>query len=182
MDADGGNIRVAVPPTCEPGRTPSKLVPGRPKHPDETTRGTAAVSRGWLRRHRHRGAWIRYGVRNIRRWGTRTDAHLVDAYTTAPVAFGDGTTPIRLIDLVTSTDTPPCGSALTAGRACPGRVAVDPHPAWDRSTHASRSMPAGGSPSGFRCGSRDALLALTAPTATDAMPQPFAGSRWPVPT
>jgi hypothetical protein len=59
---------------------------------------------------------------------------LSDAYTTEPVSFGDGTAPIRLIDLLTSTDT-----ALVRIRTEPlaerarGALRVDPHPAWDRS-------------------------------------------------
>jgi hypothetical protein len=59
---------------------------------------------------------------------------LSDAYTTEPVSFGDGTAPIRLIDVVTSTDT-----ALVRIRTEPlaeparGALRVDPHPAWDRS-------------------------------------------------
>jgi hypothetical protein len=50
------------------------------------------------------------------------------------VAFGDGTVPIRLVDLVDGTDT-----TLVRIRTEPmmaratGALRVDPHPAWDRS-------------------------------------------------
>ena len=59
---------------------------------------------------------------------------LTDAYTDEPVAFGDGTVPIRLVDLRDGTDT-----TLVRIRTEPliaratGALRVDPHPAWDRS-------------------------------------------------
>jgi hypothetical protein len=58
---------------------------------------------------------------------------LTDAYVTEPVAFGDGTAPIRLVDLSSGTDT-----ILVRIRTRPeaerrtGTLRVDPHPAWDR--------------------------------------------------
>ncbi len=65
----------------------------------------------------------------------RNGRHLLtDAYVTEPVAFGDGTAPIRLIDLSEGTD-----STLVRIRTRPeaerrtGALRVDPHPAWDRS-------------------------------------------------
>lgn len=59
---------------------------------------------------------------------------LTDAYVTEPLAFGDGTAPIRFVDLRTGTDT-----KLVRIRTRPeaerrtGALRVDPHPAWDRS-------------------------------------------------
>jgi len=60
--------------------------------------------------------------------------HVVtDAYPGEPVAFGDGTVPIRLIDLETGTET-----CLARIRTVPpftgpkNELRVDPHPAWDR--------------------------------------------------
>jgi hypothetical protein len=58
---------------------------------------------------------------------------LTDAYVTEPVAFGDGTAPIRFVDLGGGTDT-----TLVRIRTRPeaerrtGALRVDPHPAWDR--------------------------------------------------
>lgn len=60
--------------------------------------------------------------------------HIVtDAYPGEPVAFGDGTTPIRLIDIADGTD-----QTLIRIRTVPDwegpqrELRVDPHPAWDR--------------------------------------------------
>ena len=60
--------------------------------------------------------------------------HIVtDSYPGEPVAFGDGTTPIRLIDLETGQET-----TLARIRTVPpfrgpaGELRVDPHPAWGR--------------------------------------------------
>ena len=61
---------------------------------------------------------------------------LTDSYPTEPVAFGDGTTPIRLIDLETGED-----KTLIRIRTVPpfsgpnNELRVDPHPAWDYSFH-----------------------------------------------
>jgi hypothetical protein len=58
---------------------------------------------------------------------------VTDAYPHEPVAFGDGTTPIRLIDLDAGRD-----DTLVRIRTDPpyrgprGELRVDPHPAWDR--------------------------------------------------
>ena len=58
---------------------------------------------------------------------------VTDAYPHEPVAFGDGSTPVRLVDLSEGTErtlvriqvTPDC-------RGPKGELRVDPHPAWDR--------------------------------------------------
>jgi hypothetical protein len=58
---------------------------------------------------------------------------LTDAYVTEPLAFGDGTTPIRWLDVSTSTETQlvrvRTGAAFTGPRQ---ELRVDSHPAWDR--------------------------------------------------
>ncbi|HUT58874.1 MAG TPA: hypothetical protein VNA25_13590, partial [Phycisphaerae bacterium] len=62
---------------------------------------------------------------------------LTDAYQAEPAAFGDGTVPIRLIDiengreetLVRINTAPPLTNPM-------GKLRVDPHPAWDRSFSA----------------------------------------------
>ncbi len=66
--------------------------------------------------------------------------HIVtDSYPGEPVAFGDGTTPIRLIDIEAGTET-----TLARIRTVPpysgpkSELRVDPHPAWDRTfTHVA---------------------------------------------
>jgi hypothetical protein len=60
---------------------------------------------------------------------------LTDAYVDEPLAFGDGTTPIRLIDLRSGIETQlvRIGIRPLAERGT-GALRVDPHPAWDR-TH-----------------------------------------------
>jgi hypothetical protein len=71
---------------------------------------------------------------------------LTDAYVTEPVAFGDGTAPIRLVDLEANRD-----EALLRIRTQPaaeratGALRVDPHPAWDRGYRriAFNACPAG---------------------------------------
>jgi len=58
---------------------------------------------------------------------------LTDAYPGEPVAFGDGTVPIRLVDISTGKET-----TLVRIRTVPpfrgpkNELRVDPHPAWDR--------------------------------------------------
>lgn len=58
---------------------------------------------------------------------------LTDAYPHEPVAYGDGTTPIRWIDLGDSSDTVLVRIRTRSDheRASPA-LRVDPHPAWDR--------------------------------------------------
>ncbi len=59
---------------------------------------------------------------------------LTDAYVNEPLAFGDGTAPIRLVDLRNGVETQlvRIGIRPLAERAT-GALRVDPHPAWDRS-------------------------------------------------
>jgi hypothetical protein len=58
---------------------------------------------------------------------------VTDAYPKEPVAFGDGTTPIRLLDLQTGE-----AEVLVRIQVVPAytgpknELRVDPHPAWDR--------------------------------------------------
>ena len=62
------------------------------------------------------------------------ERHVVtDAYLNEPVAFGDGTTPIRLIDLDAGQDATLVRIKTDAPHKGPrGELRVDPHPAWDR--------------------------------------------------
>jgi len=58
---------------------------------------------------------------------------LTDAYVDEPLAFGDGTTPLRLVDLHSASETQlvRIGIRPLAERST-GTLRVDPHPAWDR--------------------------------------------------
>jgi Tol biopolymer transport system component len=86
---------------------------------------------------------------------------LTDAYVTEPVAFGDGTAPIRFIDLHAATDT-----TLARIRTRPaaekrtGALRVDPHPAWDRGfTRIAFNACPGGSRQVFVADLREVLQA-----------------------
>lgn len=58
---------------------------------------------------------------------------VTDAYTDEPVAFGDGTTPIRVIDLVTGDVDNIIRIQTRPDYEGPRKeLRVDPHPAWDR--------------------------------------------------
>jgi len=58
---------------------------------------------------------------------------LTDAYVTEPLAFRDGTTPIRWLDLPASTETQLVRIRTLSGFAGPRQeLRVDSHPAWDR--------------------------------------------------
>jgi len=73
---------------------------------------------------------------------------LTDSYVKEPVAFGDGTTPIRLVDLKEGAE-----RCLVRIRTVPawngpkGELRVDPHPAWD---HAHRRIAFNACPDGSR--------------------------------
>jgi hypothetical protein len=58
---------------------------------------------------------------------------LTDAYVDEPLAFGDGTAPIRLIDLRSSVETQLVRIGIRPlAESATGTLRVDPHPAWDR--------------------------------------------------
>jgi len=137
MDADGGNIRVAVPADLwsQGGHHPNWCPDG-----DHILMNLNPAGDGLrFTKLRYDGSGLEVLGHPVRGSGHPTmhpnGRHILsDAYTTESVAFGDGTAPIRLIDLVTSTDT-----SLVRIRTEPlaerarGALRVDPHPAWDRS-------------------------------------------------
>jgi hypothetical protein len=75
--------------------------------------------------------------------------HIVtDAYPKEPVAFGDGTTPIRLIDLQTGEDKTLVRIQIVPPFSGPkNQLRVDPHPAWD---YSFRHVAFNGCPDGTR--------------------------------
>jgi hypothetical protein len=137
MDADGGNICVAVPAELWSlgGHHPNWCPDG-----DHILMNLNPTGDGLrFTKLRYDGTGIEVLADPVRGSGHPTlhpnGRHILsDAYTTEPVSFGDGTAPIRLIDVITRTDT-----ALVRIRTEPlaeparGALRVDPHPAWDRS-------------------------------------------------
>jgi hypothetical protein len=136
MDADGGNIRVAVPAALwsKGGHHPNWCPDGDHILMNLNPKGDGLR----FTRLQHDGSGIEVLAAPVRGSGHPTmhpnERHVVsDAYTTEPVAFGDGTAPIRLVDLAAATDT-----TLVRIRTEPfaerarGALRVDPHPAWDR--------------------------------------------------
>ena len=58
---------------------------------------------------------------------------LTDAYVDEPLAFGDGTAPIRLLDVGTGAETQLARIRIQPlAEKATGALRVDPHPAWDR--------------------------------------------------
>jgi hypothetical protein len=56
---------------------------------------------------------------------------LTDTYTTEDTSFGDGTVPLRWVDLVGGDET--CVARIPTAQPCADHILrVDPHPAWDR--------------------------------------------------
>jgi len=136
MNADGSAIRIAIPA--------DQWAKGG-HHPDWCPDGEHVMMNLKLDGHTLRLVRARTDGTGL---ATMTDAvlgsghpslhpdgrHVVpDAYPGEPVAFGDGTTPIRLIDLAEGTATD-----LVRIRTVPpvsgpnNELRVDPHPAWDR--------------------------------------------------
>jgi len=137
MDADGGNIRVAVPADLwnQGGHHPNWCPDGEHILMNLNPGGDGLR----FTKLRYDGTGLEVLAQAARGSGHPTmhpnGQHILsDAYTTEPVAFGDGTAPIRLIDLARGTET-----ALVRIRTEPlaerarGALRVDPHPAWDRS-------------------------------------------------
>ena len=136
MDASGGDVRVAV--TAERwargGHHPNWCPDGEHVLMNLNTQGDGLR----FARLPRDGSGCETLVPTLRGSGHPTlhpdGRHLLtDAYVTEPVAFGDGTAPIRLVDLGAGTDT-----TLVRIRTRPeaerttGALRVDPHPAWDR--------------------------------------------------
>jgi len=136
LDADGSHARIAVPDTVwrRGGNHPNWCPDGEHVLMNLDTEGQGLR----FARVRYDGSGLETLSRTVTGSGHPTlhpdGRHvLTDAYPHEPVAYGDGTTPIRWIDLAGSTET----ALLRIRTLSPherGRPAlrVDPHPAWDR--------------------------------------------------
>jgi len=136
MNADGSNVRVAIPDSqwCKGGHHPNWCPDGEHLIMNLNVHGEG------LRfiRARYDGTGLSTLNDSVTGSGHPTmhpdGRHvLTDAYCGEPVAFGDGTTPIRWIDLHSSEE-----KHLARIRTLPDfkgkrkQLRVDPHPAWDR--------------------------------------------------
>jgi Tol biopolymer transport system component len=137
LDADGGNARVAVSAErwARGGHHPNWCPDGERVLMNLNTRGDGLR----FARLPFDGSSCETLVPEVRGSGHPTlhpdGRHLLtDVYLTEKLAFGDGTVPIRLVDLESGRET-----TLLRIRTRPdeggsnGALRVDPHPAWDRS-------------------------------------------------
>lgn len=136
MKRDGSDIRVAV--------SDETWAPGG-HHPDWCPDGET-LTMNLVRDGVMRFCRVGYDGSDLRALTTRIvgsghptlhpdDRHVVtDAYLKEPMAYGDGTTPIRWFDLEEETESAPIrinNDPPFPGPA--GILRIDPHPAWDRS-------------------------------------------------
>ncbi len=137
MEADGSNIRIAIPA--------DRWKPGG-HHPNWCPDGETVLVNLNLHRDGLRFVTARFDGSNLEDAapGIMGSGHptmhpdgrhiLTDAYPNEPLAFGDGTAPIRLVDRFLGRE-----SALVRIQVVPPfdgpkkELRVDPHPAWDRS-------------------------------------------------
>jgi hypothetical protein len=137
LDANGGNARVAVPDTLwsRGGHHPNWCPDGNHILMNLNTKGDGLR----FARLAADGASLETLVPDLPGSGHPT-LHpggrflLTDAYVDDAVAYGDGTTPIRLVDLRDGTETALVRiRTQSAAERSTGVLRIDPHPAWDRS-------------------------------------------------
>ena len=152
MNADGSDLHVAIPAsewTVKGGHHPNWRPDG------EYVMMNLKIDGEMLRfvRARHDGG--DYGAMSEALVGSGHPAlhpdgrHIItDAYPKEPVAYGDGTVPIRLCDLATGEDLPLVRiQTVPPFSADKGELRVDPHPAWD---HGFRRVAFNACPDGTR--------------------------------
>jgi len=140
MDADGGDIRVAIPESewaDKGGHHPNWCPDGEHVMMNLNLHGPEAGMR--LVRARYDGSGLEAMTEAVRGSG-HPSLHpngrgvVTDCYLGEPPAFGDGTTPLRWIDLEEGTERVLVRIRTQPDSAGPaGELRVDPHPAWDRS-------------------------------------------------
>lgn len=134
--ADGSDAHLAIPPDTWAlgGHHPNWCPDGERVMMNLNLRGTGML----LVSARHDGSDLRPMTEAVPGSGHPTlhpdGRHVVtDVYTHEPLAFPDGTTPIRLIDLDAGTETRLARIRTQPAWEGPNRIfRVDPHPAWDR--------------------------------------------------
>jgi len=139
MNADGSDIHVAIPDSewSKGGHHPNWCPDG------ETTMMNLKMDGKTLRFVKAKYDGTGYGTMSDEVLGSGHPSlhpngrHIVtDSYLKEPVAFGDGTTPIRLIDLEAGEDTNLIRIRTEPNYSGPkNELRVDPHPAWDYSFH-----------------------------------------------
>lgn len=137
MDADGGNVRLAVSAEqwARGGHHPNWCPDGDHVLMNLNTRGDG-IRFARLPRDGSACETLAPHVSGSGHPTLHPDGRhlLTDAYVDEPLAFGDGTAPIRLVNVATGVET-----LLARIRIQPlaekatGALRVDPHPAWDRS-------------------------------------------------
>ena len=135
MKADGSELHIAIPESewSKGGHHPNWCPDG------ETVMINLNVHGEGLRFVRARYDGSRYGTMTDAVFGSGhptlhpNGRHIVtDAYPREPVAFGDGTTPIRLVGLDTGEEKTLVRIQVEPPfRGPKGQLRVDPHPAWD---------------------------------------------------
>jgi hypothetical protein len=136
MDADGHDVRLAVSPArWGRGHHPNWCPDGEHVLMNLDTQGTglrfARVSRD--------GSTCETLVPGAPGSGHPTlhpdGRHLLtDAYVDEPLAFGDGTAPLRMVNVATGHETQLARIRIQPlAEKATGALRVDPHPAWDRS-------------------------------------------------
>ena len=139
MKADGTDIRVAIPDSewSKGGHHPNWCPDG------ETMMMNLKADGKTLRFVKAKYDGTGYGTMSDEVLGSGHPAlhpdgiHIVtDSYLKEPVAFGDGTTPIRLIDLQAGADRNLIRIRTEPNYSGPkNELRVDPHPAWDYGFH-----------------------------------------------
>ena len=136
MDADGGDIRVAVSAErwARGGHHPNWCPDGERVLMNLNTQGDGLR----FARLPRDGSSCETLAPNVRGSGHPTlhpdGRHLLtDAYVDEPLAFSDGTAPIRLVDIVDGVETMLARIRIQPlAEKATGALRVDPHPAWDR--------------------------------------------------
>jgi hypothetical protein len=136
MDADGGNVRLTVSAErwARGGHHPNWCPDGEHVLMNLDTQGDG-LRFARLSLDGAECLTLAPGIRGSGHPTLHPDGRhlLTDAYVDEPLAFGDGTAPIRLVDLATGLETQLVRIRIQPlAEKATGALRVDPHPAWDR--------------------------------------------------